>query len=347
MSKDTEVESWTSQADTSARDRGAAVESKNRVSTRTKVLAIVFGILSLFLLYLVVQYVYCKLYPLECLDVMGRTALEKQGFTPRMVAVDDVVLRVWDSGGAGQPMVLVHGQLFSSTVFCRRAFGQTLRKLGYRLVLLDLPGHGESPAIEGELTLGRLRELLAGFLDTEKLERPVLVGHGLGGWLAALVALDRPEALRVLVLIEPDGIAPPGPDDPPRVPTSRKQWRAVLRKANPRNRERTLGNGALDALLERSRKIGLEGLYASARPGDYIGGSRLAGLQVPLALIWGEENLLDPPADGRALAAQVPGARFRVVPKSGSGPFVVRPASTARVIIEVLAALKKGTEAAE
>ncbi|MFH1465959.1 MAG: alpha/beta hydrolase [Pseudomonadota bacterium] len=341
MSKDAKVENRTSEAGERDLDSSAQSDPRSRLSTRSKVIGIVVGILSMFVLYFVVVFVYCKLNPLECLDTAGRRALEKQGLVPRMVTAEDTTLRVWDSGGQGRPMVLLHGQLMSSTMYCRRSFLQALRKTGYRVLLVDLPSHGESQKLEGDPTPGKLRDVLAAFLEQEKLERPVLIGHGLGGWVAGLLALERPELVDRLVLIEPDGIAPAGPDDLPTVPTSRKQWRAVLRKANPRNRERTLGDGTLDALLERSRSIGLAGLYEAAQPGDFLAGGRLASLKVPTALIWGEENLLSPPSVGKALAAELPGARFRSVPKAGQAPFLARPASTALVIIEVLAALDR------
>jgi pimeloyl-ACP methyl ester carboxylesterase len=49
--------------------------------------------------------------------------------------------------------------------------------------------------------------LVIDFLDTLKLERPLLIGHSLGGWIAAEVAVFRPDSLAGLALIAPLGVA--------------------------------------------------------------------------------------------------------------------------------------------
>jgi pimeloyl-ACP methyl ester carboxylesterase len=83
----------------------------------------------------------------------------------------------------------------------------------YALVLIDQRGHGESPrftAAQLESHPGdQMVEDAIGIL--EQLDRPVVVGHSLGGAVALAAAVRRPELVRAVVLEDP---APLGPEEP-------------------------------------------------------------------------------------------------------------------------------------
>lgn len=104
--------------------------------------------------------------------------------------------------GEGRPIVFVHGlgaQLhhFRHTLFAR--FGP-----GYRLIALDRPGSGYSARARG--ATGRLPEqaaLVRRFIETLGLERPLVVGHSLGGAITLTLAVEHPEAISGIVLLAP------------------------------------------------------------------------------------------------------------------------------------------------
>jgi pimeloyl-ACP methyl ester carboxylesterase len=114
--------------------------------------------------------------------------------------------------GEGRPILMIHG-LGGTLHHMRRplmeAFGD-----GYRLIALDRPGSGYSTRPRG--FDGRLSEqarLIAGFIDALGLERPLLVGHSLGGAVALATALHYPDKVAGLALIAPlthneDEVAP-------------------------------------------------------------------------------------------------------------------------------------------
>ena len=104
--------------------------------------------------------------------------------------------------GEGRPIVMIHG-LGGTLHHMRRplmeAFGD-----GYRLIAFDRPGSGYSTRPGG--FDGRLSEqarLVAGFIDALGLERPLLVGHSLGGAVALATALDYPDKVAGLALLAP------------------------------------------------------------------------------------------------------------------------------------------------
>jgi pimeloyl-ACP methyl ester carboxylesterase len=101
-------------------------------------------------------------------------------------------------GDTGPRVVFVHG-LFGQG----RNWTTIARKLaedGHRVTLLDLPNHGHSPWTD-RVDYGDMAEFVAAELAL--LGEPVtLVGHSMGGKVAMLLALRRPELLRALVVVD-------------------------------------------------------------------------------------------------------------------------------------------------
>ena len=78
----------------------------------------------------------------------------------------------------------------------------------YRVYALDLPGHGTSSKDVGDGSVGLLADAVLGVLDAIGVERAHLVGHSLGGAVAAAAAAGHPERVRSLTLIAPAGFGP-------------------------------------------------------------------------------------------------------------------------------------------
>jgi pimeloyl-ACP methyl ester carboxylesterase len=100
--------------------------------------------------------------------------------------------------GRGPTVVLLHGPGGSIQDWLPTA---RLLARRHRVVLVELPGHDLSPLPE-PVTLERAAEALDATLAAESKEPVVLVGHALGGMVAAMEALQHPERVRSLVLIE-------------------------------------------------------------------------------------------------------------------------------------------------
>jgi pimeloyl-ACP methyl ester carboxylesterase len=100
--------------------------------------------------------------------------------------------------GRGPDVVLLHG--LGSTAQDWLPVARLLAKR-YRVTLVDLPGHGMSPMPE-PFSLERAQEALDQALRETSDQAVILVGHSLGGLVAASEALRHPERVRGLVLIE-------------------------------------------------------------------------------------------------------------------------------------------------
>lgn len=104
--------------------------------------------------------------------------------------------------GEGRPIVFLHGLGAQLHHFRHTLFGHF--GPGYRLIALDRPGSGYSVRARG--ATGRLPEqaaLVRRFIEKLGLERPLVVGHSLGGAVTLTLAVEHPEAISGIALLGP------------------------------------------------------------------------------------------------------------------------------------------------
>ena len=108
-------------------------------------------------------------------------------------------------GGSGPPLVLLHGPGEFAGKW-RGILPGLVRT--HRVVAPDLPGHGTSQVRHGRLDVARVLDWLGELIDRTCPIPPTLVGHVLGGAIAARFAIDHGERLARLVLVDSLGLAP-------------------------------------------------------------------------------------------------------------------------------------------
>jgi pimeloyl-ACP methyl ester carboxylesterase len=120
--------------------------------------------------------------------------------TAQTLTLSGKALHVRRAGHEGPPLVFLHGWADSSVVW-RRA----LQHWGQRFeaVALDLPGHGGSAPISPQGGAASMAAHLAGALETLGFSQVRLVGHSFGGLLSLRLALDFPELVARLILVNP------------------------------------------------------------------------------------------------------------------------------------------------
>ena len=125
---------------------------------------------------------------------------------PRELEVASKRLRYLELGAATQfRFVLLHGfgADLNSWMFTQPALSE-----GRRTIALDLPGHGGSTKDVGSGDADALVDVVDGALAELGIDHVHLVGHSMGGAVAALVAARRPERIATLTLIAPSGLGP-------------------------------------------------------------------------------------------------------------------------------------------
>jgi pimeloyl-ACP methyl ester carboxylesterase/quercetin dioxygenase-like cupin family protein len=245
------------------------------------------------------------------------------GVTEQRVVVDSCDFRVEDVG-EGIPVVLVHGLGASSTLWNRVRDGLGP---GYRVVLVDLRGAGETRELESkELSLETWANDLAALFEVLGIEQPVLVGHSLGASISLKYALAHPGGVRALVLIAAD---PSLTNLAPRMLAASEligkvglpSWIDEHWSKNPPfsaaslEREPGLFDEYRSMLLLNDPDDYVRQCFAIAHAEDLA--DRLGDINEPALVIVGGGDDRTLPEHGRALAARLPRGRSLEIPAAG------------------------------
>ncbi|MBT5369334.1 MAG: alpha/beta hydrolase, partial [Nitrospinaceae bacterium] len=122
------------------------------------------------------------------------------------ITVNGVKLHYLDKG-EGPAMVLVHG--FQSSGF---AFAPVVDRLSerFRVLVLDLRGHGDSEKPLGLYTIQTFKEDVLAFIDALGLDQVDYMGQSMGGRTGTMFAIDHGDRLRRLLLVSSSASAPSG-----------------------------------------------------------------------------------------------------------------------------------------
>ena len=101
--------------------------------------------------------------------------------------------------GEGKPLIILHGLLGISDNWV--GFSRKLSQEGYRILIPDQRNHGHSPQ-HPVLNYYALTDDLAEFIETHHLERPVILGHSMGGKVAMRYTLENPDRVGKLVIVD-------------------------------------------------------------------------------------------------------------------------------------------------
>ena len=254
------------------------------------------------------------------------------------------------SAAAEPPLLLLHGRGCSGALFA-----PILAQLAAQreVIALDLPGWGlsDKPVFTGHSGRDALAVWVAGvfgFLDAVGLRKVDLLGHSMGGFTALGVALDHPDRVRRLILVDSGGLGRDAPSDvrlyfwlkPERLHRwfGRRFLRYVLKQDAP---SRPISSGPFFEMmyaLTTQPEVIPSGAHAFDQWVNLFGVhidllNRLGELQAPTLLLWGERDRVTRYHDALIAARHLP--RGRLVAFSGCGhmPFVERPDDFARVLL--------------
>jgi pimeloyl-ACP methyl ester carboxylesterase len=135
------------------------------------------------------------------------TAKLPDGWTSGDVKANGITLHYYRTGNGSQPsMVLSHG--YTDNGLCWTDLAHAFEKK-YDVIMYDLRGHGLSDAPISGYSIQDYTSDMAGLISALKLKHPVIIGHSLGGCIAASFAARYPDIPKKVVLIDPPGLAKP------------------------------------------------------------------------------------------------------------------------------------------
>lgn len=276
-------------------------------------------------------------------DVPGVEALR--------LTVDGVGLRVLVAGDPkSQPLMLLHGIAGSAGEWLEVMPQLAMR---YRTVAADAPGHGFSDK-PGDLTYGvdLYAQSVLGIMDALGIARAPLVAISGGGTVALKIALNYPDRISKLVLVDAAGLGRQGAWSY-RLATLPLMKRAFRRSTTPRSVE-AFGRALLvqrDRLphgwVERRRLIwategALDAFFGTVRTSLSLLGqrveftNRLHEVRQTSLIVWGRQDPIIPVAHGISAAQGIPHAKLHIFERCGHMPIWEYPQEFARVVNEFL-----------
>jgi pimeloyl-ACP methyl ester carboxylesterase len=265
------------------------------------------------------------------------------------IDVDGIRVHYQEAGDRHAPaMVLIHG-FASSTLVWSNVFLK-LADAGYRVIALDMLGYGYSAKPRnGEYTIAGQAKLLARLLDQLGIARAIFVGSSYGGAVAATCALDYPDRVEKLILVGAVNNNRPleftlmrlfgapvfGDVVSPLLIGSRRLLRRRMKRVYDQH-SWVLDEKRVDARHLPLRAAGTQrAIIRTVRGWDAERISRDAHLITqPTLLLWGENDLEIPLADGERLHAEIPGSRLIVLLNCGHLPHEEYPEAFTNVVID-------------
>ncbi|HEX8512295.1 MAG TPA: alpha/beta hydrolase [Allosphingosinicella sp.] len=285
----------------------------------------------------------------------GATARKIEKAVPRdgdLIEVNGESIHYTDEG-SGPAVVMIHGLGGQLRNFARPLVEDLARD--YRVVRIDRPGSGYSPRASG--TSARLRvqaETIAELIRILKLDRPLIVGHSLGGALALSIALNHPDMVGGLALVAPLTQVQDIKDVPEvfkglviRSPAVRKTiaW-TIATPLGMATAEKSLREVFAPEPVPSDFPTEGGGLLAM-RPNNFYASSadlvdlegemeglveRYSTLSIPVSILYPRaDNLLNAQLHGERTAGEIPGAEIELVEGGHMLPFT-QPERTAAFV---------------
>jgi pimeloyl-ACP methyl ester carboxylesterase len=255
-----------------------------------------------------------------------------------MAVIPDARLWYWDTGGAGAPIVLMHPVTGSGLVWGYQQ--PVFAKAGYRVIAYSRRGYYNSAPLDRERP-GHGSEDLRHLADHLGLQRFHLVASAAGGAIASDFAFSYPQRLLSLIISSSSFAVRSGPVADMARFIRPKVWEQLpieFRELGPSYRAANPEGVRAWLALERKARLGPDFRQPLK---NRIAQADLKALKVPTLAITGVADTTIPPSIMRLMAAEIPGARFALMPESGHSPYWEQPELFNRTVLDFLAALPK------
>jgi len=241
-----------------------------------------------------------------------------------------------------EPVIFLHGIGGGAGMWTPQV--ASFAAAGYRPVALDLPGYGARPPVDAmgfeELALDVENEIAA-----RGLERPVLLGHSMGGMVVQTMLRRRPEGYRAAVL---SATSPAFGD-----PSGEFQKKFVADRLDPLDAGRTMADmapGAVTAMMgpdpdPAGRALATEIMSAASERTyraavhclvNFDERANLPHIRVPVLCLAGEHDRNAPPKVLERMAAKIPGAKYACLSGVGHLANLEAPEKFDRAVMDFL-----------
>lgn len=260
------------------------------------------------------------------------------------IPVSNFNLSYDDLGESGTPVIFLHGYPFSKAMWRKQLeFLQTTN----RVIACDIRGFGDSEDESSILSIDLFADDLLQFMDSLKIEKAVICGLSMGGYIALNAYQRSPERFVALILCDTQCIA-----DAPEV--KEKRYKTIdditangVKKFNDGFIENVFHRDSLSnkkELVEELRKVVFEnsqhiinaGLTALAERTETC--STLGAISIPTMIICGKEDKVTPLAQSDFMHQMIEGSTMHVIDNSGHVSNLEQPDEFNQYLLDFLTA---------
>jgi pimeloyl-ACP methyl ester carboxylesterase len=265
----------------------------------------------------------------------------------QFIAVRGMQLHLRDEGPRDDPMpiVLLHGT--GASLHTWDGWTRELER-ERRVIRFDLPGFGlTGPSPDGVYTIESYVDTVLAVADALHLQRFVLAGNSLGGYVAWATAVLHPERVDRLILVDAAGYPFQSQSVPlafriARTPILNRLMRDVLPRTivasslrdvygDPSRVTPDLVDRYFDLATRAGNRAALVARFDQTQPGSLA--ERVHEIQVPTLILWGDKDRLIPLEFGERFARDIPDSQLVVFEALGHVPHEEDPARTVAAVL--------------
>lgn len=261
------------------------------------------------------------------------------------ISVNDFDLSYDDVGEGSIPVIFLHGFPFDKTMW---ELQLEFLKFTYRLISCDIRGFGKSTDEYTPLSIDLFADDLIKFMDKLKIEKAIVCGLSMGGYIS-LNALKRfPGRFEALVLCDTQCIADTAEGKSKRYKViedikvngvtkfNEGFIKNVFHPDSPTNKKEIVDQ-LRNVVYANSQHIIMQGLTALAERSETC--SSLGEISIPTLIICGREDAVTPLAQSESMNAAIKGSKLQIIENAGHVSNLEQPHEFAKYLSEFLAGL--------
>ena len=261
----------------------------------------------------------------------------------KWTCVNGIKIRYFESGRVHPNHVLfIHGLGSSADVWLNMP--NDLNS-GFHTICLDLPGFGASDKPLMDYTIGKFAEIVIEFVNQIGIrnEKICIVGHSLGGYIGAEIAIQNKSLIKKLVLIDSSGtLENPTPMLEDYLKTAMNPSKDLLKNifqqmvVNPN----CISSNLVDVFIARINLPNAKHAFKSTfenSTNHQIGFTRLMSINpIQTLILWGDQDNLIPISHLQKFKSAIKNSQVSIIKNSGHVPFVEKPALVYSLLLKFL-----------
>ncbi len=225
-----------------------------------------------------------------------------------------------DAADKRPALVLIHGSGGNAQRWNYQVAHFTRK--GFQVIAVDLPGHGRSPG-PGRREISAYADDVEALLKDKRAERPVIVGHSMGGAIALTMALRNPQAYAGLVLV---GTGARLRVLPAIFDAIRKNFDAATELMAKNIYSSTASAAQLRRAIKQLREVDPDVLYGDFEACDHFDVMGEVGrITTPTLVVVGGEDVMTPVKYAEYLRANMPNATMEIIDNAGHVVMIEQP----------------------